>query len=168
VPDQVLVAGIPGQVVAATTSQVNFLVPVLASLGNAAISVRANGNELAAGQATITSAGPGIFVLRPDPAQPGAVENQDYSANGSSNPAGAGSIVLIYATGNGPVASSGNPPVSVFFGDNPAEVLASVPLAQYPGLWQINVRVPAGITGEVPLFIVAQNLASNAVTLSVR
>jgi len=168
VPDQVLVAGIPGRVVAATASQVNFLVPALAPLGPAAISVRANGSELASGQATITSSGPGIFVLRPDPSQPGAVENQDASMNTSSSPADAGSIVQIYATGNGPVDASGNAPVSVFFGDLPADVLASVPLTQYPGLWQINVRVPAGITGEVPLFVVAQNLASNAVTLSVR
>jgi len=168
VPDQVLVAGIPGQIVAATASQVNFLVPARAPLGPAAVSVRANGSELASGQATLTSSGPGIFVLRPDPSQPGAVENQDASVNTSSSPAAAGSIVEIYATGNGPVDASGNAPVSVFFGDLPAAVLASLPLTQYPGLWQINVRVPAGITGEVPLFVVAQNLASNAVTLSVR
>ena len=38
---------------------------------------------------------------------------------------------------------SGNAPVSVFFGDQPAEVVASVPLAADPGLWQINVRVLA-------------------------
>ncbi|MGO9256561.1 MAG: hypothetical protein ACLQU1_09705 [Bryobacteraceae bacterium] len=168
VPDQVLVAGIPSQVVAATTSQVNLQVPATAPLGTVDISVRANGSEPASGQATITSAGPGIFVLAADPSQPGAVENQDYSINSSSNPATAGSVVLVYATGNGPVDSSGNAPVSAFFGDIPAEVLASEPLTQYPGLWQINVRVPDGITGATPLFVIAQNLASNAVTLSVR
>jgi uncharacterized protein (TIGR03437 family) len=168
VPDQVLIAGIPGQIVVATMSQVNVVVPAAAPLGTADISVRANGSDLASGQATITPAGPGIFVLDPDPSQPGAVENRDYSVNSSSNPASAGSVVLIYATGNGPVDSSGNAPVSAFFGDIPAEVLASVPLIQYPGLWQINVRVPDGITGAVPLFVIAQNLASNAVTLSVR
>ncbi len=168
VPDQVMVAGIPGQVVSSATSQVNFLVPVTAPLGTADISVRANGNDLASGQATITAAGPGVFVLAPDPSQPGAVENQDFSVNSGSNPAATGSVVLIYATGNGPLDSSGNAPVSVFFGDLPAEVVASVPLTQYPGLWQINVIVPAGITGEVPVFAIAQNLASNGATLFVQ
>ncbi len=168
VPDQVLVGGIAGQVIAATTSQVNFVVPASAPLGNASISVRAGGTELAGGQATITAAGPGIFVVSADPSQPGAVENQDFSLNTGANPAAAGSLVSVYATGNGPADSSGSVPVSVFFGDVPAEVVASVPLTQYPGLWQINARVPQGIAGQTPLFVIAQNLASNAVTIAVK
>ena len=168
VPDQVLVAGIPGLITAATRSQVNFQVPTTAPLGTADISVRANGSELASGHAAILSTAPGIFVLRPDPSQPGMVENQDHSVNSSSNPAAAGSTVVIYATGNGPVGWSGDAPVTAYFGDIPAEVLASVPLTQFPGLWQIDVRVPDGITGTVSLFVIAQNAASNAVTVSIR
>jgi len=167
-PDQVLVGGIAGAVVAATATQVNFIVPASAPLGNATISVRAAGTELASGLATLTAAGPGIFVLGPDPSQPGAVENADYSVNAGANPAAAGSVVSVYATGHGLVDSSGNAPVSVFFGDLPAQVVASVPLTQYPGLWQINAQVPPGITGQWPLFVIAQNLASNAVTVAVR
>jgi uncharacterized protein (TIGR03437 family) len=167
VPDQVLLGGMAAQVITATTSQVNFVVPAGIPLGSVAVSVRAAGTELATGQATITAAGPGVFVLGQDPSQPGAVENQDYSVNGGSNPAAAGSIVMVYATGNGPADSSGNVPVSVFIGGLPAEVVASVSLAQYPGLWQINARVPQGLTGQVPLFLVTQNLASNAVTVAV-
>ena len=64
--------------------------------------------------------------------------------NGSSNPAAAGSVVQIYATGAGSLDSSGNVPVSVYLGDLPAQGLASVPLSQYPGLWQINAIVPTG------------------------
>jgi uncharacterized protein (TIGR03437 family) len=167
VPDEVLLGGIQAQLITATTSQVNFVAPAAVPLGSAAVSVRAAGTELATGQATITAAGPGIFVLGPDPSQPGAVENQDYSVNSNSNPAAAGSIVMIYATGNGSADSSGSVPVSVFIGGLPAEVVASVSLAQYPGLWQINARVPQGLTGQVPLFLIAQKLASNAVTVAV-
>ena len=79
-----------------------------------------------------------------------------------------GSIVSIYATGAGPADAAGNVPVSVYFDDVPADVLGSVALTQYPGLWQINARVPAGVSGQVPVFVVAGNLASNAVTVAVR
>jgi uncharacterized protein (TIGR03437 family) len=121
------------------------------------------------GQAAIASAAPGLFVLTADPWQPGAVENQDFSVNSASNPAAVGSIISIYATGAGPVDGSGNAPVSVFFGDQPAEVVASVPLAEYPGLWQINARVPAlPMTGQIPVFAIAGGVASNAATVAVR
>ncbi|HTS28849.1 MAG TPA: hypothetical protein VMH81_23425 [Bryobacteraceae bacterium] len=166
-PDQILVGGLPGQIASATASQVNFIVPASAPLGTAAVSVRGQGKELATGQVTLTAAGPGIFVLAPDPAQPGAVENQDFSVNSGANSAASGSIVSVYATGNGPVDGTGNAPVSVFFGDVPAEVVASIPLSQYPGLWQINTRVPAGLAGQWPLFVIAQSLASNAVTVAI-
>ena len=168
VPDQVLVAGQGVQVVSASLSQVNFVVPAGATAGTATISVRSMGSELASGAATITAAGPGIFVMGTDPSRPGAIENQDGSVNGSSNPAKAGSVVQIYATGAGQADTSGSAPVSVYFGDIPAQVQASVMLAQYPGLWQINAVVPAGIAGQVPLHIGAQNVASNGVTLYVQ
>lgn len=168
-PDGVLVAGIAAQIVSATATQVNIVVPASTAVGNASISVRAGGREVAAGQAVITSAGPGLFVLTADPWQPGAVENQDFSVNSASNPAAVGSIVSIYATGAGPVDGSGNAPVSVFFGDYPAEVVASVPLAAYPGLWQINARVPAlPMMGQIPVFAIAGGLASNAATVAVQ
>jgi uncharacterized protein (TIGR03437 family) len=168
-PDGVLVAGIAAQIVSATATQVNIVVPESTAVGNVSISVRAGGREVAVGQAAITSAAPGLFVLTTDPWQPGAVENQDFSVDSASNPAAVGSIVSIYATGAGPVNGSGNAPVSVFFGDQPAEVVASVPLAEYPGLWQINARVPAlPMMGQIPVFAIAGGLASNAVTVAVR
>jgi uncharacterized protein (TIGR03437 family) len=167
-PDQVLVAGLDAKLVSSAASQVNFVVPATLSPGSVTISVRAGGRELAAGRATLTPSGPAIFVLNPaDPSQPGAVENQDYSVNSSANPAAAGSVVQIFATGNGALDASGSAPVQVLFGDTPAQVLYSAPLAQYPGLWQINAQVPSGITGQVPLSLVASPIASNGVTIYV-
>ena len=168
-PDAVLVAGLAAQIVFATATQVNIVVPASAAVSNTSISVRVGGQEVAAGQAAITSAAPGLFVLTAEPWQPGAVENQDFSVNSASNPAAVGSIVSIYATGAGPVDGSGNAPVSVFFGDYPAEVVASVPLAAFPGLWQINARVPPlPMMGQIPVFAIAGGLASNAATVTVR
>ena len=167
--DGVLVNGEAGQVVAASTSQVNFVMPASASLGRATISVRSGGSEVANGQATITPTGPGIFVLQPsDPSQSGAVLNQDSSVNASSNPAAAGSILQIFATGYGPLDDSQQAPVQVFLGEQPANVLYSAPSAEYPGLWQINAQVPSGLTGQVSLYLNAGNIASNGVTVWVR
>ena len=163
VPDQVLVAGVAAQVVAANASQVNFIVPGSEAPGSVAVSVRAAGRELAAGEATLTATGPGIFVAQPgDPSQPGAVENQDYSLNTRSNPAAEGSVVQIYATGYGPGASQ----VQVFFADTPAQVIYSGVVG--PGLWQINAQVPGGASGQVPVSIIAGNISSNAVTVWVQ
>ena len=134
--------------------------------GSVAVSVRASGAELANGQVTIAASGPGVFILNPaDPSQPGAVENQDYSVNAAGNAASAASVVQIFATGYGPLDSHGDAPVQVFFGDSPAMVLFSRPIAQYPGLWQVNVQVPAGLTGQVPVFLIAAGMSSNGSTI---
>jgi uncharacterized protein (TIGR03437 family) len=164
-PDQVLMGRQPGQVLAASSSQVNFLVPASLPPGATTISVLAAGKEEAAGNATITSAGPGLFVLQPaDPSQPGAVENQDYSVNSQTNPATAGSILQIFATGYGPLNASGSAPVSVILAGTPGEVLYSGPVPQFPGLWQINTRITTTLTGQLSMYLIAGNAASNAVT----
>jgi uncharacterized protein (TIGR03437 family) len=165
-PDQVVMGGQPGQVFGASASQVNFLVPASLPPGPTPTSVRANGKEEAAGMANITSSGPGLFVLQPaDPSQPGAVENQDYSVNSQANPAAAGSILQIFATGYGPLDALGSAPVRVILAGMPANVLYSGPVAQFPGLWQINTRITTTLTGQLSMYVIAGNAASNAVTV---
>lgn len=167
--DAVLVNGQAGKIVSAAASQINFVLAASVSPGPAAISVRAKGAEVASGQATITPAGPGIFVTAGgDPSQPGAVLNQDSATNDKAQPAPRGSIVQIFATGFGPLDSSNRAPVEVYFGDTAAEVLFSGPIPQYPGLWQINARVPDAASGQVPVYLIAESLVSNAVTVWVQ
>lgn len=169
VPDQVLISGIAGHIVAAAPSQVNFLVPASVQPGTAAISVRAAGKELAAGSVEVTAAGPGIFVVNAaDPAQPGAIEDQDYSVNSAANPAAAGSILQIFGTGYGPLDSTGQASVQAYVGDLPAQVHYSGPVAGYPGLWQINAQLPAGVHGQTPVYLGAGGLTSNAATVFVK
>jgi uncharacterized protein (TIGR03437 family) len=151
--------------VSAAASQINFVLPASVSLGPAAISVRAKGAEVASGEATITGAGPGIFVTAGgDPSQPGAVLNQNSTNNDNAHAAAHGSVLQIFATGFGPLDSSNRAAVEVYFGDIPAEVLFSGPIPQYPGLWQINARVPDAAFGQVPVYLIAESLVSNAVT----
>jgi uncharacterized protein (TIGR03437 family) len=163
IPDQVLVSGTASQALSATPSQVSFVVPETVMPGTAVISIQAAGNEIASGTATITATGPGIFVLQPaDPAQPGAVENQDYKVNDASQPAAPNTVVQIFATGYGGDAV----PVQVFFADTPAEVLYSGLVG--PGLWQIDARVPSGMSGRTPVFLIAGGQASNGVTIAIQ
>jgi len=168
VPDQVLVNGKAATISAAVATQVNFTLPSATAVGPATFSVRAGGKELASGQAAIASAGPGLFVLQPlDPTQPGAILNQDSTVNSAANVAAAGSILQIYGTGHGPLDASQSAPVQVIVGGQPAQVLYSNEMG-IPGLWQINIQLPAGLTGQLPVYVIAGNTASNAVTVWVK
>jgi uncharacterized protein (TIGR03437 family) len=163
------VNGQNGRVLSAGPSQVNFVVPGAVSPGYATISVRSSSNEIANGQASITATGPGIFVAQgTDPSQPGAILNRDSSLNTSANRAARNSVLQIFATGYGPLDSTGRAAVQVFAGGIPAEIQFSGPIPQFAGLWQINARLPDGVSGQVPLFAVAGNIASNGVTVWVQ
>lgn len=75
-------------------------------------------------------------------------------------------MIQIFATGSAPADSSA--PVKVFLANTPEEVLYSGPVAEFPSRWQINAKVPGGISGQVPLFLAAQNFVSNAATVWVQ
>jgi uncharacterized protein (TIGR03437 family) len=164
-PDELLVSGTAGQIAAASTSQVNFVVPDSVAPGPATISVRAGGQELASGQADITATGPAIFIAQPgDPSQPGLVQNGDGSVNSSSNPAARGASVQIFMTGIG----SGRDTLQVYFGNTPVpgQVLSIEPAGA--GVWQIAVQMPDTVTSQVPIFITAGSGASNGITIWVQ
>jgi uncharacterized protein (TIGR03437 family) len=163
--DGVQVNGQSGRVIGAGPSQINFVVPAAISAGRGTISVRWGNSEIASGQVSITAAGPGIFVAQgTDPSQPGAILNQDSSLNTAANRAAKNSVLQIFATGYGPLDSSGRAAVQVFAGGVPTEIQFSGPIPQFVGLWQINARLPDGVSGQVPVFVVAGNIASNGVT----
>jgi uncharacterized protein (TIGR03437 family) len=86
--------------------------------------------------------------------------NQDGTLNSSLNPAARGSIVVLYATGEGqtsPRGVDGRPadapypaplaPVALNIGGYPAEILYAGAAPGFAGLMQINARVPAGYAG---------------------
>lgn len=169
---QVTVAGRAATVVAATPGQINFLVPAGTAAGRAAIEVRQEGGQVAAGgQFQVTTAGPGLFVMNAALAsQPGAVLNQDYTLNTREAPAARGSVLQIYGTGYGPLSATGAAEAEVWIAERPAAILYSGPAPGYPGLWQINARVPADaiIGGHAPVCVKAHGLVSNGVTVFVR
>jgi hypothetical protein len=69
----------------------------------------------------------------------------------------------IYGTGNG----AGAP--SVYVGKERVEVTYSGAHPEFPGLWQLNARMPEGAAaGEAPVFAAIGRAASNAVTVQIR
>ena len=121
--------------------------------------------------------------------QAAVVNAADGTVNGPNNPAAAGSYISIYATGQGfvpgappdgdiprggLVSTSIVPKVWInacYVGDSNCTHETGVDTVQFsglspqfPGVWQINVRIPksTGPGAQVPLFIVMDNVTSQA------
>jgi uncharacterized protein (TIGR03437 family) len=144
--DEVLVNDEFAPLLAVTPGQINLRVPPGTVTGTASIRVRRGGAEIASGTATVEAIAPGLFVTDPREAP-------------------AGSVISIYATGQG--TADPPPETRVYIGAERAEVVYSGAHSAYPGLWQINARIPIGATGQAPVFVVAGTNASNAITLKV-
>ncbi len=122
---------------------------------------------------TRLAASPGLF----------AITNQDGSVNTTSNPAARNSVLILYGTGEGQTAPAGidgsvatsvfSKPildVSVQIGGRPANVLyAGAAPGFVAGVMQINVSIPAGLTGTLPLQIkVGEASSPTGTNISVR
>jgi uncharacterized protein (TIGR03437 family) len=179
-------------------TQVNFQVPSNAPLGSVRIAVRTadTGELVAGGSLLVSSAAPGIFTANQSGTGQAAVLNQDFSINSASNPAPAGSTISIYGTGQGQVSpavidgtAAGSSPLSntiavpttsgttclnsqpsmcVAVGSSFGDVKYSGLAPGFIGLWQINVLIPPGTTGVVPVRVVINGTPSNTVTIAVR
>ena len=154
----------PAPLAAVTPGQINLQVPSGIAPGTVRLEVLRDGVEALSAPAQIASSSPGLFLA--DPArgdQPGEVFNQDSSLNTSTARARRGEVIRIFATGAG--APGGT---RAFVAAESAEVTSLGLSPDYPGLWQVGVRLPdaPSISKQVPVFIVEDNGAvSNAVTV---
>jgi uncharacterized protein (TIGR03437 family) len=163
------------------SGQINFQVPASTPAGRVPIRVVNNGTEVATGTMDVLDAAPGLFFITTDPQQQGSVQNQDFSDNGEQRPAIRGQVLILYATGQGPLTSPipdgagapSEPPAQtttapkVFISVDEAAVEFSGMAPGFAGLWQINVRIPnkSYITGQVPIFVVKDGIASNTISV---
>jgi uncharacterized protein (TIGR03437 family) len=149
------------------------------------VTVEYNGVRSAAFPVTVAASAPAIFTLDQSGKNAGAILNQDYSVNGTSNPAARGSVIQIFCTGAGVTLPAsvdgeltGTPlpeltlPVSVLIGGAEAKILykGGAP-GSVAGLTQINAEVPLGIaTGDaVAVRIrIGDRETQDGVTVSVR
>jgi len=125
----------------------------------------------------VGSAAPAIFFY-PVPA---VLRNRDFSLITAGNPAHAGDVLLVYATGLGqttpPLATgvlvpsgvlSNTAAITATISGKAAAVLYSIASPGFAGLYQVAVTVPAGATGTVPLAIQEGSAVSNAVSIAVQ
>jgi uncharacterized protein (TIGR03437 family) len=148
VPTQVLVNSQPVTVAYASASQVNVRLPdSFGDLRTADIQVVVSGVTRARAAVAVAEANPGLFTT------PNGViaVHEDGSLNAPGNPAPRGSIVLLFATGQG----DGSLKASLKIGDYPAELLYAGPAPGFPGLMQLNARVPSGFAppGRLPVLL---------------
>jgi uncharacterized protein (TIGR03437 family) len=170
----------------ASAGQANVVVPYAVG-GRAQPVVRVVHSGVPSNQVTVpvVESAPGLFTANGSGTGQGAILNQDSSLNSAANPAPAGSIVVLYGTGegltdppgvDGRIAGDVLPkprlPVSVRIGGRDAQVLyAGAAPGLVAGVIQINVRVPAEVAPgpAVPVVVqVGANSSPNTVTLAVR
>ena len=195
---QVTFDGLPAPLCFASPTQLNVQVPYeLANYVSAQVVVTVAGVASAPFTVPLAPASPGIFTVNSQDPTLAAALNQDYSINSAANPAAAGSVVQVFATGlgifsrydpNPPPGYPNLPPAGfttgipddsyvlwtsstpvVTIGGNPAPVLFSGLAPRFAGLWQVNIQLPAGVPpGEVPLRMSMSGQAANPVTIFVK
>lgn len=168
--------GMPAPLYFVRSDQLNVQVPYeLAGATEASLVVTVNGQSSDPITLPVVPTRPGLF--------PG-IWNQDGSVNSTDNPAPAGSIVVLYATGQGvtdPPSRTGAYPVGLYpapsaamslsIGGTDAEILFRGQAPGTAGVMQINARVPEGLTAASPAAVVLTVGAASSrpgVLLSVR
>jgi uncharacterized protein (TIGR03437 family) len=160
---QVLFNGTPTPLFYAGPNQINFQVPMSApQSGTADLQVleAATGRLLGDTTVGMNTVAPGIFTQAANGSGAGAVLNQDNTLNTQTNPAVQGSVIQIFATGQGyipgappdgtatpgPLSTPTKPFVIV------GTELVDGSAVQYSGLapglvgvWQVNVQIPLDV-----------------------
>ena len=159
---RVLVGDTPAHLLYVSATQINAILPF--DLGEdpmAQVVVERDGVLGNIFSMTVVEAAPGPFQQAPPNASFGAILNQDGALNSPGNPAAAGSVVALWASGLGSfsppladgevVGTTGSFPglvaeISVEFGGIPAEIrYAGAAPGLAAGIAQINVVVPEGL-----------------------
>jgi uncharacterized protein (TIGR03437 family) len=177
--------GVPAPLLFVRNDQINAIAPY-AIFGKAStqITVQYSGSTSDPLGLRVTDAAPGIFTVDSSGKGAGAIVNQDGSINGPTHPAAAGTIVSIYATGEGQTNPAGQDgrvistdlrkpllPVSARIGGVSATVTyaGSAP-GLVSGAFQVNVQIPTGLgSGPVSLDLqVGTAVSPSGVTVSVK
>jgi uncharacterized protein (TIGR03437 family) len=167
-----------------SSTQINAVVPYeISDRGTTRVQAEIAGVQSAVVSQPVAAAAPAIFTADASGSGAAAALNQDFSFN-NLTPALRGSVISIYATGEGRTSPPGvtggvtgsdlkNPvlQVSAKIGGQPADVqyAGSAP-GLVTGVLQVNVKIPDNApTGAVPIAIVVGTAASQpGVTISIR
>ena len=141
-------------------SQINIYVPDAAGTGTGSVVVYVNGNVIAADDVTVANDNPGLFTI----AQNGASEaiallvsamqytRSPFNAKTSGQP----TVIALFGTG-----WRNSLPVTVRIGGQLATGEYAGTSGGFNGLDQINVRIPDGVTGTVPVVVTTASGATS-------
>ena len=160
-------------------NQINAQLPYETALGTAEVVVSSGDSYSIPAPYMVSAAAPGVFQVTPGWA---LAQHADGSLNGIENRAAAGSVIVVYLTGQGlldnpiatgaaaPIGTLSRPvlPVSAALGGQPAEVLFLGMTPGLIGLAQANIRIPALPEGDYPLVITVGTKSSKAALIAVR
>lgn len=160
-------------------TQVAAVVPSSTPVGSGTMVVTYNGTNSAPLKINVVAHDFGIFALNQGGSGAAVVVNPFTNVvNSSSASANPGDLVDIWGTGLGPVAGNeaagalpGNIPnldLQVYVGSQQAQVTYAGRSGCCTGLDEIQIAVPAGVTGcAVPVYVVDGGVASNFTTMSI-
>jgi uncharacterized protein (TIGR03437 family) len=181
---QVLVNGTPAPLIHVSATQIDAVAPyAIAGAVGSTVNVQVINNGVGSNipNAQVVATAPGIYSLGNNQ---GAIVNQDGSVNGPNNPAVKGSIISIFATGEGQL----NPPgvdgqlefgptlpkpvaaVSVTIGGLNAPVTyAGTAPQSFDGFLQVNATIPANApSGAIPVVLIVGGNSSAPQNVVVR
>jgi len=182
----VLFDGIPAPILYTSAGQVNAIVPYeVAGRSQVVMQIQYQGGSSAGTTLLlpVATAAPGLFTFNSTGTGPAAAVNQDGSLNGPSKPAAAGSYVTLYFTGGGqtnPAGVTGSisgsvlkwliQSVTVTVGGQPATAAFDGAAPTFiDGFLQLNIGVPSGVHGTVPVVVSVAGITSPATaTLAVQ
>jgi len=169
-----------------SATQINAIVPYeIAGQTTVPVDVQFGGLTSATLQTNVAATEPGIFSLSQGGSGQGAILNQDYSVNGANNPAAKGSVIQIFATGEGqlvppvltgsvtpaapPFSKPVATPVTVTIGGQTAQIeYAGEAPTLVSGVLQVNAVIPAGVgSGAQPLVLTVGNNTNSSQNITV-
>jgi uncharacterized protein (TIGR03437 family) len=171
---QALFDGVAAPLTYVNGSQINAVVPYsVAGKATTQLQVMIQGKPTNTVTLPVVASSPGVF----------AITNQDGTVNSAGNPSAAAGVLVIYATGEGkgtPEVADGTVNASVFpkpllpvtvqiGGQNTTVQYAGAAPGFVAGVLQVNVQIPAGLNGTVPLKLQIGDASTPAgLTISVR
>ncbi len=182
---QVLFNGKAAPLIYASAGIVAAIVPYsINGLSSVQVAASYQGRTSRAATVPVAPTAPGVFTANASGSGQAAVLNQNGTLNSASNPAQVGSIITLYATGEGQSSPGGvdgklatgttlpQPvqSVSVKIGGLPAVVnYAGAAPTLVAGVMQVNVQIPAGFapSNSVALVLNVGGVNSPTVTIAV-
>ncbi|MCX6632346.1 MAG: SMP-30/gluconolactonase/LRE family protein [Candidatus Solibacter sp.] len=175
----VKVNGVAAPLYYVSPGQINFQVPwATPTTGTVNVAVLFNGGSSNIVAVPVATAAPGLFYL---PHGAAIVQNTpSYSLNEASNPAPAGSTIIAYLTGSGPVSptakdgaptrtdtlTSATSAVTAKIGSTLATVSFTGLTPGFIGLVQMNIVVPPLAAGVYPLPITVDGQTASSATIA--